>query len=65
MTDSQPDDTIPTLRKNWESATGDALVARARSLGLDYLVVERSSPHDQIANRPVFENGQFAVFATR
>ncbi len=64
MTGSSPDDKVPTLRSNWESASGEDLLRRAGELGNDYLVLDRNARHDDISEQPIFENQLFAVFVT-
>ncbi|HEY1815457.1 MAG TPA: DUF6798 domain-containing protein [Kofleriaceae bacterium] len=63
MNGALPTDKIPAHRRRWLDATGDALLARSRELGIDYLVLDRTPSHDRIAARPVFSNDSFAVFA--
>ena len=65
MTGAPPTDKVPTHRKYWLEATGDTLLARAKQLGVDFLVLDRSPAHDQIAVQPVYSNAAFAVYATR
>jgi hypothetical protein len=63
MNGALPTDKKDAHRQHWLDATGDELLARSRELGVDYLVVDRTPTHDQIAARPVYSNDVFAVFA--
>lgn len=65
MTGASATDKIPAHRKGWVDATGDQLLGRAKALGLDYLVLDRSPAHDQTLARPLFQDSRYAAFATR
>jgi hypothetical protein len=63
ITGEGPTDKLPAHRTAWIQATGDELLRRAKELGLDFLVLDRSSVHDRIAIQPIFQNQAYAVFA--
>ncbi|NVB84739.1 MAG: hypothetical protein HOV81_40590, partial [Kofleriaceae bacterium] len=65
MNGALPTEKVPTHRKRWQDSTGDELFARAKQLGTDFLVLDRSATHDRIAAQPVYSNAAFAVFAVR
>jgi hypothetical protein len=65
MTGALATDKLPTHRKDWLDSPGDELLARAKQLGVDYLVLDHTAAHDRIAAVPVFNNAAFAVFAVR
>ena len=65
MTGALPTEKVTAHREHWRDATGDELMARARLLGVDYLVLERTPTHDRIAAQPVYSNAAFAVFSVR
>lgn len=64
MNGAAPTEKVPDHRKHWLEASGDELLARAKELGTDYLVLDRTPAHDRIAAQPVYRNDAFAVFAT-
>lgn len=63
-TGALPTDKVPGHRKHWLETSGDEPLARAKQLGADYLVLDRTPVHDRIAAQPVYSNNGFAVFAT-
>jgi hypothetical protein len=65
MTGALPAEKVPAHRKHWKDATGDELFGRAKQLGTDFLVLDRSATHDRIAAQPVYTNAAYAVFAVR
>ena len=65
VTGAAPTQKVPDHRERWLAASGEELLSRARSLGVDYLVLDRSAEHDRIAAPPVYRNDHFAVFIAR
>ncbi|MFT3694327.1 MAG: hypothetical protein QM831_14365 [Kofleriaceae bacterium] len=62
MDGAKPDDKIPAHQQAWLTSTGDDLLARTKRLSGDYLVLDRTPAHDQIAAAPVFQNARFQVY---
>lgn len=65
MTGASATEKVPDHRKRWLEATGDELLGRARQLGADYLVLDRTPSHEQITATPAFRNDSFAVYPVR
>jgi hypothetical protein len=55
---------VPEANRKWNASTEAQLLARARELGAQYLVLDR--PHDEgLLQRSVYANAQYVVLSTK
>ncbi len=55
---------VPQTARLWAESTGAQLLARARELDAQYLVLDRTAALANLPRAPVFANATYAVYAT-
>lgn len=55
---------VPEVRSGWLFASGAQLLARARELGTQYVVVDHAIDNATFASPPLYQNAVYAVYPT-